>query len=80
MADIANRNDAPSKKKIFYPIKNPLKNYLIKYDREVALPVQYSDMLRFTFSSPLYDKNNKDTLWQTVIYDEAEMKELHPGL
>ena len=36
MADIANRNDAPSKKKIFYPIKNPLKNYLLKYDREVA--------------------------------------------
>ena len=80
MPDIANRNDAPSKKKIFYPIKNPLKNYLIKYDREVTLPVQYSDMLRFTFSSPLYDKNDKDTLWQTVIYDEAEMKELHPGL
>jgi hypothetical protein len=80
MAEMANRNDAPSKKKIFYPIKNPLKNYLVKYDREVSLPVQYADMLRFTFSSPLYDKNGKDTLWQTVLYDEAEMKELHPGL
>ncbi len=80
MPDIANRNDAPSKKKIFYPIKNPLKKYLIKYDREVKLPVQYSDMLRFTYSSPLFDKNGKDTLWQTVVYDESEMKELHPGL
>jgi hypothetical protein len=80
MPDIANRNDAPSKKKIFYPIKNQLKNYLIKYDREVKLPVQYSDMLRFTYSSPLFDKNGKDTLWQTVVYNESEMEELHPGL
>jgi len=80
MPDIANRNDAPSKKKIFYPIKNQLKNYLVKYDREVKLPVQYSDMMRFTYSSPLFDKNGKDTLWQTVVYDESEMKELHPGL
>jgi hypothetical protein len=74
------RNDAPSKKKIFYPIIAPLKEYLIKYDREIELPVQYSDMLRFNMSTPLLDKNDIDTLWETVYYDEAEMKELYPGL
>jgi hypothetical protein len=74
------RNDVPSKKKIFYPIENPLKQYLLKYDREMKLPLQYSDMLRFNLSTPLLDKNEKDTLWQTVYYDEGEMKELYPAL
>jgi hypothetical protein len=67
------RNDVPSKKKIFYPIENPLKQYLLKYDREMKLPLQYSDMLRFNLSTPLLDKNDKDTLWQTVYYDEGEL-------
>lgn len=80
MSILNDRNDVPSKKKIFYPIQNPLRQYLIKFDREMELPVQYADMLRFNLSTPLLDKNDKDTLWQTVYYDEAEMKELYPGL
>ncbi|HTN21910.1 MAG TPA: hypothetical protein VL125_15615 [Pelobium sp.] len=74
------RNDVPSKKKIFYPIQQPLRNYLTKFDREIELPIQYSDMLRFNLATPLLDKNGKDTLWQTVYYDESEMKELYVGL
>lgn len=73
-------NIAPSKKKQFYKISEPLQKYLIHYNREYSLPIQYSDMLRFNTSVPLFDKNNEDTLWQTVFYDEAEMKELYPGL
>ncbi|TKC00186.1 hypothetical protein [Pedobacter cryophilus] len=80
MASIPERNDVPSKKKIFYPIQDPLKQYLLKYDREMKIPVQYSDMLRFNLSTPLLDKNGKDTLWQTVYYDESEMTELYSGL
>jgi hypothetical protein len=80
MSEIDNRDDVPSKKKIFYPIQPPLKQYLIKYDREIDLPVQYSDMLRFNMTTPLLDKNDVDTLWQTVYYDETEMSELYPGL
>jgi hypothetical protein len=80
MSNKFERNDAPSKKKIFYPIIAPLKEYLIKYDREIELPVQYSDMLRFNMSTPLLDKNDIDTLWETVYYDETEMQELYPGL
>ena len=74
------RNDVPSKKKIFYPIQQPLRNYLAKFDRELELPIQYSDMLRFNLATPLLDKNGKDTLWKTVYYDESEMKELYAGL
>lgn len=70
----------PSKKKILYTIKNDLRDYLLKWDREVKLPVQYSDLLRFNLSTPLRDKEGKDTLWHTVYYDESEMKELFPNL
>nr|WP_317131489.1 hypothetical protein [Pedobacter aquae] len=77
---IEERNDVPSKKKILYAVNPTLKQYLIKYDREIKLPVLYADMLRFNLSTPLLDKNNQDTLWQTVYYDESEMKELYPGL
>ncbi|MDA9555514.1 hypothetical protein N9R54_04695 [Pelobium sp.] len=80
MATIPTRNDVPSKKKIFYPIQDSLKQYLLKYDREMKIPVKYSDMLRFNLSTPLLDKNGNDTLWQTVYYDESEMVELYSGL
>ncbi|HEX7366199.1 MAG TPA: hypothetical protein VF273_03835 [Pelobium sp.] len=80
MSILQDRNDVPSKKKIFYPIKEPLRNYLIKFDRELELPIQYTDMLRFNLATPLLDKHNKDTLWKTVYYDESEMKELYAGL
>lgn len=80
MSILQDRNDVPSKKKIFYPIQQPLRNYLIKFDREIELPIQYSDMLRFNLATPLLDKNGKDTLWKTVYYDESEMKELYAGL
>ncbi len=74
------RDDIPSKKKLFYPVFEPLKKYLLHYDRETELPVQYSNLLRFTYSTPLLDKNNQDTLWQTVFFDESDMKELYPAL
>ena len=80
MSDYETRLDIPSRKKFFYPINDRLRDYLLKYNREVNLPVQYSDLLRFQMSVPLLDKNGNDTLWQTVYYDQAEMAELFPNL
>lgn len=82
MADMSNdaRDDVPSKKKLSYAIQTSLRNYLLQYDREVRLPVNYSDLLHFNFSTPLLDKNNKDTLWQTVQYEQNEMDEIFPAL
>src|SRR5690606_7752486 len=74
------RNNVPSQKKILFPIKPELRRYLLKYAREVRLPVHYSDPLRFTLFTPLRDKEGKDTLWHTVYYDESEMKELFPNV
>ena len=74
------RDDVPSRKKYFYPISAPLRDYLVSYDREVKLPVQYSDLLRFNLATPLLNKDGSDTLWQTVYYDQSEMRELFPSL
>lgn len=37
-------------------------------------------MLRYQQSFPLIDKDGKDTLWETVIYDQSEMEEIFFGL
>jgi hypothetical protein len=74
------RDVVPSKKKQHYAIRPELRDYLLKFDREVKLPVQYSDLMRFNLKTPLRDKEGRDTLWYTVYYDESEMKELFPNL
>lgn len=74
------RDDVPSRKKLFYAVRSELREYLTKYNREMKLPVQYSDLLRFNFKTPLLDKEGKDTLWHTLFYDEREMSELFPSL
>ncbi|SMO37653.1 hypothetical protein [Solitalea koreensis] len=73
-------HNIPSKKKLFFPVNDDLREYLVKYGREITLPLQYSDMLRFNLEVPLLDKNGKDTLWKTVYYDESNMRELYPAL
>ncbi|EHQ26942.1 hypothetical protein [Mucilaginibacter paludis] len=74
------REDVPSKKKSCYPISDTLRKYLGRYNREVKLPIKYSDLLRFNMHTPLLNKDGTDTLWQTVYYDQSEMRELFPGL
>ncbi|WP_442587366.1 hypothetical protein ACSBL2_15085 [Pedobacter sp. AW31-3R] len=80
MAEYESRLDVPSRKKYFYTINDKLNDYLVKYNRNLKLAVQYSDLLRFQLSVPLLDKNGHDTLWQTVYYDQSEMMELYPSL
>jgi hypothetical protein len=80
MPEYESRLDVPSRKKFFYSINEQLREYLLKYNRENKLPVQYSDLLRFNMSVPLLDKSGNDTLWQTVYYEESEMNELFPNL
>lgn len=70
----------PSRKKPMYPVNEKLRNYLKIHGREVKLPVSYQDLLRFTYSLPLLDKNGKDTLWETVLFDMRELEFLREGL
>jgi hypothetical protein len=70
----------PSRKKILYPVKESLRNYLKQHGREVKLPVVYRDLLRFTYSISLKDKNGQPTSWETTLYDMKELEFLRQGL
>jgi hypothetical protein len=66
-----------SKKKIVYKINAALRSYLVKYGREVKLPIEYEDLLRYDNSITLYDKAGRDTLWETVFYPPSDMADVY---
>ena len=70
----------PSRKKPMYPVNEHLRSYLKTYGREVKLPVSYRDLLHFSNSLPLKDKNGIDTLWETVMYDAPKINYLKESL
>ena len=61
--------DRPSRKKPIFPVNDHLRKYLLKYGREVKLPVSYQDLQRYTYTVPLKDKHGKDTSWEKASYD-----------
>lgn len=63
-----------------FPIKADLRQYLKRYGREVSLPFSYQDLQRFTYTTPLKDKNGKDTAWEQVSYDMREWDFLRKSL
>ncbi len=69
-----------SKKKLIYPISPGLRRYLIRYSREVDIPVHYHELLRYTSSIALYDSKEQDTLWETVFYDQSDREEIHQNV
>ncbi len=69
-----------SRKKICYTVSRNFKKYLRSYGREMKLPVSYDSLRHFNGSVILYDKNGKDTLWETVFYHPSLTEELHHGL
>jgi hypothetical protein len=69
-----------SKKKPSYPINDKLHQYLQDYNRNIRLPIFYDDLLRFQGSIVVYDKNDEDTLWVRVYYNEFERAEIDLSL
>jgi hypothetical protein len=69
-----------SKKKRVFMIRKPLRKYLVNYGREIKTPLSYSDLTRYYNTIPLYDSNNKDTLWITVYYHQDDMNTIYDGL
>ncbi len=72
--------DVPTRKKVLFHINKDLHTYLVKYEREAALPIQYEDLLRFTMSSALLDSEGRDTLWESIYYSETDTQEIHEAL
>ncbi|NOY48543.1 MAG: hypothetical protein GXO84_10205 [Chlorobi bacterium] len=69
-----------SKRKPSYPISKKLHAYLSEYKRNIRIPVFYEDMLRFQGSVEVYDKNDNDTLWIRVYYNDFEREEIELSL
>ncbi len=65
-----------SKKKPSFPINKKLYDYLSEYNRNIKIPIFYDDLLRFSGSVIVYDKNDHDTLWVRVYYPEFEQAEI----
>lgn len=72
--------DKPSRKKPMYPVSERLRQYLKQRGREVKLPVSYKDLLNFTWSTPIKDKDGKDTLWEKTTYDSRDWNYIREGL
>lgn len=69
-----------SRKKPIFPVSPALQKYLKKYQRDAKLPVTYDDLLMYSESFPIMDKDGKDTLWEGPIYPSGQIEELHNGL
>ncbi len=74
------QGDKPSRKKPMFPVTEKLRSYLKHHGREVRLPVAYRDLLNYTTSVSIKDKNGKDTLWERVMYDMKEWSFIREGL
>ncbi len=69
-----------SKKKKIYSISDSLRNYLYTHGRHFEIPISYSDLLRSNNAIPLYDSDNKDTLWETLFFPQDDMNHIYFGL
>ena len=72
--------EQPSKKKPIFPIQKDLRAYLVRYGREVKLPVSYQDLQRYTYSIPLKDKKGNPRSWEKLSFDMKEWEYLREGL
>lgn len=69
-----------SNKKPIYPVHASLQQYLSAYQRDARLPLTYKDLLNFSETAPVLDKQGKDTLWETPLYSSSEIDYIHHGL
>lgn len=63
-------------KKPSYPITSQFLDYLERFDRVSKVAIYYDDLLRFSGAINVYDKDNNDTLWIRVYYNECERNEI----
>jgi hypothetical protein len=67
-------------KKPLYKVSNALRGYLVATGREIDVPITYQDLLHSSNTITLFDNQGHDTLWETVIYSEADTQFIHEAL
>jgi hypothetical protein len=67
-------------KKPGFPVNEGLRAYLRRYRRDTDLPVTYERLRGYHEAIPLTDADGRPTLWDTVVYEPAEMSLLNEDL
>jgi hypothetical protein len=67
-------------KKPLFPVSVSLRNYLQKTQREIDVPIGYTDLLHYNSSITFFDRKGEDTLWETLIYSESDRQFIHESL
>lgn len=67
-------------RKPIFPVSERLHQYLEKHNRTTKIQFLYEDLLRFSDSVNILDKDGKDTLWLGVFYPEHEFQEIEAYL
>lgn len=67
-------------KKPTYPLNSLFLDYLERFDRISKVSIFYDDLLRFSGSINVFDKNDIDTLWIRVYYSEYERSDIDLNL
>ena len=65
--DKKNAQNIISKKKNFYTVNPQLRKYLLDYQRFKNIPLEYTDLKRYHFSTPLLNQDGEDTLWELSL-------------
>ena len=74
------RSGARTRKKPSYPVSGPLRDYLRRYRRERELPITYERLRAFKEAIPLTAADGRPTLWDSVVYDSADIAALNEDL
>ena len=69
-----------SHKKPHYKIHQELRDYLANHERSAQLAISYEELLDFSDSIPVLNHEGKDTLWQSVMYDNFKQEEVNKAL
>ena len=77
---MANNDKLITTKKPSYRISPFLGDYLTHYNRTVTFPIFYQDLMRFSGSVAVMDKNDDDSLWVRVFYNDNERDEIEDNL
>ncbi len=68
-AALSKDNDRPLMQKEVYTVSHQLQQYLQLFNRDVELPIAYSDLFHYQYTNAIKNENGKHTHWENVLYE-----------
>lgn len=63
-----------------FPISEQFSAYLRKFNRDIELPLLYSDLVNYSYSDAVKDKAGKWTHWENAVYAPDQLHSINEGL